>query len=287
MTDKQTQGNFIDCSSPEERQIENVFAEIELCDKTQPEENLGSYIGSIESLDFYKYLRRHEDNIFNALFYDKEDYSEDILRERISEISDFFDLPFPTLIDKSGSLAAITFTECSELGSEIRFNVELLKRCGINNIDAFDTVMCHELTHQYLADKKLNFCISKDWSIELGCDFFVGVRCASCLRASGKYKFAVSKMRGTQSHPDGSFRVKAVIAGFDFVNWLISKGFDPNAESSILGLNYFLCSNSKEINNAYLSLEDRQSKKMAETEISTLQDTNLIKQALQKYKMSK
>ena len=287
MTDKQTQGNFIDCCSPEERQIENLSAEIELCDKTQTEENFDSYIGSIKSKDFYKYLRRHEDNIFNALFYDKEDYSEDMLRERISEISEFFDLPFPTLVDKSESLASITFTEFSELGSEIRFNVEMLKQCGINNIDAFDTVMCHELTHQYLSGKEFNFCINKGWSIELGCDYFVGVRCASRRRASGKYKFTVSKMRGNQSHPNGSFRVKAVVAGFDFVNWMFLKGIKPDAENALLGLNYFLCSNSKEINNAYLSLEDRQSKNMAETEISTLQDTNLIKQALQKYKMSK
>lgn len=274
----------MDCSSPEKRQIENVLAEIELCDKTQIEQDLYSYIGSIESKDYYKYLRRHEDNIFNALFYDKEDYSEDILKERILEICDFFDLPFPILIDKSESLASITFTEFSELGSEIRFNVEMLKHCGINNIDAFDTVMCHELTHQYLANKELNFCINKEWSVEFGCDYFVGVRCASRLRASGKYKYAVSKMKASLYHPNGCFRVKAVIAGYDFVNWMISKGIKPDAESSLLGLNYFLCSNSKEINDVYLSLEEPKPDETAEIEVSSLPDTNLIKQALIKYK---
>lgn len=284
MTEKQTQSNFMDCSSPEKRQIENVLAEIELCDKTQIEQDLYSYIGSIESKDYYKYLRRHEDNIFNALFYDKEDYSEDILKERILEICDFFDLPFPILIDKSESLASITFTEFSELGSEIRFNVEMLKHCGINNIDAFDTVMCHELTHQYLANKELNFCINKEWSVEFGCDYFVGVRCASRLRASGKYKYVVSKMKASLYHPNGCFRVKAVIAGYDFVNWMISKGIKPDAESSLLGLNYFLCSNSKEINDVYLSLEEPKPDETAEIEVSSLPDTNLIKQALIKYK---
>lgn len=283
MTDKQTQSNFIDCYNPENRQIENVFAEVEFCDNTLPVVNLDSNIGSIESNDFYKYIRRHEDNIFNALFYDKEDYSEDTLRERIAEISDFFDLPFPILIDKSQNLASITFTEFSELGSEIRFNVEMLKQCGINNIDAFDAVMCHELTHQYLSNKELNFCINKEWSVELGCDFFVGVRCASRLRASGKYKYAVSKMKASLSHPNGCFRVKAVIAGYDFVNWMISKGINPDAESSLLGLNFFLCSNSKDINNAYLSLGKPVHQETAEIEISSFQETNLIKQALKKY----
>lgn len=284
MTDKQTKNNYIDYCNPEERQIDNVLAEIELCNNRQHEVNLNSYIGNIKSNDFYKYLRRHVDNIFNALFYDKEDYSEDILRERISEISDFFDLPFPTLFDKSESLASITFTEFSELGSEIKFNVEMLKQSGKNNIDAFDTVMCHELTHQYLADKELNFCINKEWSVELGCDYFVGVRCASRLRASGKYKYAVSKMRASNTHPNGCLRVKAVVAGFNFVNWMISRGIKPNAESSLLGLNYFLCSNSKEINNAYLSLNDTQTEEMTEIEISPLPETNLIKQTLQKFK---
>lgn len=287
MTDKQSQGDYIDSSNAEERLIENIFAEVELCDKTQTEENLDSYIGNVEFKDFYKYVRRHEDNIFNALFYDKEDYSEYILRERISEISDFFNLPFPTLIDKSESLASITFTDSFELGSEIRFNVEMLKQCGINNIDAFDTVMCHELTHQYLADKKLNFCYNKEWSVELGCDFFVGVRCASGLRASGKYKYAVSRMRASTSHPSGCLRVKAVLAGFDFVNWMISKGIKPDAEYSLLGLYYFLCFNSKEINNAYLSLDEFKPDEVPEIEISSLPESNLIKQVLTKYNSMK
>lgn len=281
------QNNFMDYCDPEKRQIENVFEEAYIGDITLPTVILDSYIGSSESKSFYKCLRRHEDNIFNALFYDKEDYSVDILKERISEISDFFDLPFPTLIDKSDSLASITFTEFSELGSEIRFNVEILKQCGINNIDAFDTVMCHELTHQYLSDKELNFCINKEWSVELGCDYFVGVRCALSLRASGKYKYAVSRMRASFSHPNGYFRVKAVVAGYDFVNWMISKGIKPDAESSLLGLNYFLCSNSKNLNNAYLSLEEPLHEEIAQIDISSLQETNLIKQALKKYKSLK
>lgn len=276
-------------NSPAKRQTDNSAAEAELTpeEKERRHKEAIAYVSSPEAHAFYHLLRRHECNVFNALFYDKEDYSEEILRERISEMSEFFDLPYPFLIDKSESLASITFTEFSELGSEIRFNVEMLKQCGINNLDAFDTVMCHELTHQYLADKELNFCINKEWSIELGCDFFVGVRCASRLRASGKYKYAVSRMRASISHPNGCFRVKAVVAGFDFVNWMISKGIRPDAETAILGLNYFLCSHSKEINGAFLSLEEPKPDEIAENEISSLPETNLIKQALMKYKSQK
>lgn len=287
MTGKQAQGNYIDSCNPEKRHIDNVFAEVELCDSIQQEVNLDSCIGSIKSHDFYKYLRRHEVNPFNALFYDKEDYSEDLLRERIAEISEFFSLPFPKLIDNSEYLASITFTEFTELGSEIRFNVDRLQQCGINNIDAFDAVMCHEVSHQYLADKGLNFCINNNWSIELGCDFFVGVRCASKLRATGKYKYVVSRMSPSETHPGGRFRVMAVMAGFEFVNWMISKGMKISAEGSLLGLNYFMCTISKQLHMDYLSLDEHKTKGTNEIDISSLAETNLIKQAIQKYNNQK
>lgn len=69
-----------------------------------------------------------------------------------------------------------------------------------------------------------------------------------------------------------------------FFNWMISSGIKPNAENSLLGLNYYLCSNSKEINDAYLSFEDTQLEKIAEAGISSFHDTNLIKRTLHKFK---
>lgn len=94
-------------------------------------------------------------------------------------------------------------------------------------------------------------------------------------------------MRTSFSHPNGCFRLKAVVAGFDFVNWMISIGIKSDAESSLLGLNYFQCSNSKEINHAYFSLKEPKPDEIAEIEISSLSETNLKKQALMKYKLLK
>ena len=271
------------------RHTDNAVAEAELSpeERKKRHENAIAYMNSPEAQAFYKLLRQHEVNPFNALFYDKEDYSEDLLRERIAEISEFFSLPFPKPIDNSEYLASITYTEFTELGSEIRFNVDRLQQCGINNIDAFDAVMCHEVSHQYLADKELNFCFNNNWSIELGCDFFVGVRCASKLRATGKCKYVVSRMSPSETHPGGRFRVMAVMAGFEFVNWMISKGMKIDAEGSLLGLNYFMCTISKQLHMDYLSLEKHKTKGTNEIDISSLAETNLIKQAVQKYNNQK
>lgn len=114
------------------RHTDNAVAEAELSpeERKKRHENAIAYMNSPEAQAFYKLLRQHEVNPFNALFYDKEDYSEDLLRERIAEISEFFSLPFPKLIDNSEYLASITYTEFTELGSEIRFNVDRLQQCG-------------------------------------------------------------------------------------------------------------------------------------------------------------
>lgn len=80
--------------TPQNRLVDNALAEAEQSNSKMIKncENNNFCGNSLKFQSFYKYLRRHEDNIFNALFYDKEDYSEDILKERILEICDFFDL---------------------------------------------------------------------------------------------------------------------------------------------------------------------------------------------------
>ena len=44
-----------------------------------------------------KYMRRHEANVFNAFFYDKEDVMEDDIHSIIADVAAFFDLPIPEI----------------------------------------------------------------------------------------------------------------------------------------------------------------------------------------------
>ena len=83
-----------------------------------------------------KYMRRHEANVFNAIFYDKEEVTEDDIQRIIADVAKFFDLPTPEINSKCESFAEVLMGdkagEC-----ELSYNLEMLKKVGINNKDAF------------------------------------------------------------------------------------------------------------------------------------------------------
>ncbi len=274
-------------NSPVKRQTDNSEAEAELSpdEKERRHKEAIAYVSSPEAHEFYKILRRHECNPFNAHFYDKEPLTEDEIKKRVKRASDFFDLPIPTMVSQCETLAKITFSDSSELGSEIQYDVKKLYEIGINNLDAFDAMLTHELSHHFLATQKFNFCHNKQWCIELACDFIVGVRCSANMIASGKYKYAVSTMKTSATHPDGSFRLSAVKSGFDFAEWLFRKNRKPTAMNAMLGLTRFLIANSKALNKSYFKfLTTPPAPPEKPCDIMDLPDSNLIKQAVLKYR---
>ncbi len=253
--------------------------------KESNQERAKGYIGSPEARAFYKKMRRHEANVFNAMFKDKEVITEKDIEDRVKNAALFFDLPLPTILKSSDCLAKISFASHTEYGSEIRYDLEKLEAIGINNVDAFEALITHELSHQYLARYKFNFCRNRSWSVELACDFIVGVRCSANGIASGKYKYAVGSMAASDTHPPGKFRAKAVKAGFDFSEWLYKRGIRPKAEIVLTGINKFLCEYSKQLNEAlyrYATTPPPAPKK--ELDIMDLPDSNLLKQAILKYR---
>lgn len=273
--------------SPMARQVDNVAAKAE---KTEKDKNTvsnrdSSYANHQDTWNIHKFFRRHEANIFNALFMDKEPIAEEEIEKRVKRTALFFDLPVPTILRSSNCLSKITFTDHSELGSEIRYNIKKLQEIGINNVDAFEALITHELSHQYLARYKFNFCINRSWSIELACDYIVGVRCSANRIASGKYKYTVSQMEASESHPYGEFRLKAVKTGFDFAEWLFRRGIQPTAELALTGINKFLCEQSAQLNESfYRFLTTPPPPPQKERDIMDYPDNNLIKQAVLKYR---
>lgn len=236
--------------TPEQRQIENAYYESETSEeeRTRRYNQTLAYMNSPEAQMFYRYHRRHQNNVFNAHFYDKEKITEDDINRRVRKASQFFELPVPEMISRCETLAKITFTELIELGSEICYDVEKLKEVGINNLDAFEAMLTHELSHQVVAFRKYHFLKNDNWSKELACDFIVGARCRTCALATGKYKYAVSVTEASLTHPGGSFRVKAVKSGFEFADRLIISRRPVTMEYLTLGINLFFCKNSSAIN---------------------------------------
>lgn len=254
-------------------------------DKRREHQRAMDYISSPQAQAFYKRMRRHETNVFNAMFKDKELITEKDIEDRVKKAALFFDLPLPTILKSSDCLAKISFATHTEFGSEIRYDLKKLEAIGINNVDAFEALITHELSHQYLARYKFNFCRNRSWSVELACDFIVGVRCSANGIASGKYKYAVGNMTASDTHPSGEFRAKAVKAGFDFSEWMFKRGIRPRAEIVLTGINKFLCEYSKQLNQAlyrYATTPPPAPKK--ELDIMDLPDSNLLKQAILKYR---
>lgn len=273
-------------NSPEKRQIENSASEAELSEEERRRryQEAIDYMNSPEAQAFYKIFRRHECNVFNALFKDKEVITEEIIKERVARASKFFDLPIPTLINNCNTLAKIVFSDCSELGSEIRYDIKKLEEIGINNPDAFDAMLSHELSHQLLAREKFNFCQNSSWCMELACDFITGARCSANHIALGKYKYAVSSMKASKTHPGGEFRLKAVKSGFDFTEWLYRKDVRVSIKSILLGVNQFLCLNSKALNEAFLKFITTPPTQQKPFDVMDLPDNNMIKQYVIRYR---
>ncbi len=274
-------------NSPESRQVDNIAAKAEMTEEERKAdyERAIAYMNSQEAQAFYKLLRRHEANVFNALFKDKEPITEEDIDKRVKRAALFFDLPIPTILKSSDCLAKISFTDHTELGSEIRYDIKKLEEIGINNVDAFDALLTHELSHQYLATYRFNFCRNRSWSVELACDYIVGVRCSANMIASGKYKYAVSQMEASESHPDGVFRLKAVKTGFDFAEWLMRRGKRPSAETALIGINKFLCEQSAQLNESFFRfLTTPPPPPHKERDIMDLPDNNLIKQYVLKWR---
>lgn len=129
-------------NSPVRRQTDNSEAETELSpeERERRYKDAIAYINSPEAQAFYRLRRRHECNPFNALFYDKEQLTQDDIRIRVKRASEFFDLPIPAMIGQCETLAKITFSDLSELGSEIQYDINKLYEIGINNVDAFEAI---------------------------------------------------------------------------------------------------------------------------------------------------
>ena len=72
-------------------------------------------------------MRRHEANVFNAIFYDKEEVTEDDIQRIITDVATFFNLPKPEINSKCESLAEVLMGdkagEC-----ELSYNLEMLKK---------------------------------------------------------------------------------------------------------------------------------------------------------------
>ena len=235
-----------------------------------------------------KYMRRHEANVFNAIFYDKEDVTEDDIQRIIADVAAFFELPVPEINGKCESFAEVLLGDKAE-ECELSYNLEMLRNAGINNKDAFTLCFVHEMTHQLLHRYRFLLFCSERWMQELAADLTAGLYAERHHLATGKFKYALSSQKYSITHPNGKLRERIVECGRHYLEQKMVNGTKMiNMVLQIMPS--FVFTHKKELKKDWYQLLDELEtppQEPAQCRIEDLPDSNLIKQAVLKCKQSK
>lgn len=241
-----------------------------------------------DNREWMKFRRRHEANVFNAIFYDKEEVTEDDIARIIADVAAFFDLPKPEINSRCESFAEMLLGdkagEC-----ELSYNLEMLRKVGINNKDAFTLCFVHEMAHQTLHSHQFMLFCSERWIQELAADLTAGLYAERHLLATGKFKYALSVQKHCITHPDGELRKEIVECGRHYLERQMVGGAKI-MEMVVQIMPSFVFLHKKELKQSWYQLLDELETPPQEPRhinIEDLPDSNLLKQTVMKYRQSK
>lgn len=234
-----------------------------------------------------KYHRRHDTNVFNAIFYDKEKVTEDDIRRIIADVAGFFDLPKPEISSRCESFAEVLLVDKAD-ECELSYNLEMLQKVGINNKDAFTLCFVHEMAHQMLYKHQFMLFCSERWVQELAADLTAGLYAERHLLATGKFKYALSRQKYSITHPNGELRKEIVECGRHYLERQIVDG-EKMKDMVQQIMPSFVFIHKKGLKQSWYKLLDELESPPHEQKhynIEDLPDSNLLKQAVMKYKQS-
>ena len=248
-----------------------------------------------DPLLWVRFLRRHDANIIDALFLDKDyDIKDEVIKDTVKQVADFFELPVPIIKERAETIAEVITSDKAE-ECQLYYDWREMEKSGINNREALKLACLHELAHQYLYKTRFLLFENELWIQELAADLLVGA--FSVLNgdvATGKYKFVVSRQKATLTHPDGKLREEVVIYGRKYVEKLLQQKRYQGIKDILTGLPAFVYSHYKELQESWdrVSLEDsaKEPEPPAERkpiDYESLPDTNLLKQYWLKHKDDK
>lgn len=248
-----------------------------------------------DPLLWVRFLRRHDANIIDALFLDKDyDIKEEDIKDTVKQVADFFELPMPVVKERTKTIAEVITSDKAE-ECQLYYDWQEMERSGINNREALKLACLHELAHQYLYQTRFLLFENELWIQELAADLLVGG--FSVLNgdvATGKYKYVVSRQKATLTHPDGKLREEVVIYGRKYAGQLLQQQRYQGIKDILTGLPAFVYSHYQELLESWdrVSLEDSAKEPVKSTErkpidYESLLDTNLLKQYWLKHKDDK
>lgn len=239
--------------------------------------------------EWWKFQRRHECNIFEALFKDREYVTEEDIVAIVTKVAEFFNVPTPEISSKCETFAEVLLGDNADK-CELSYNIDMLEKTGINNSDAFTLCFVHEMAHQMLFNHRFSLFCSERWIQELAADMTAGLYAARHGLTTGKFKYALSTQKYSLTHPDGKMRKEIVECGRQNVERL---RVDGNSIMNIVKryMPFFVYTH-------YDTLESDYCKMSYELElppppppkpfrIEDLPDNNLLKQTVMKYRKQK
>lgn len=229
--------------------------------------------------EWHRFQRRDTDNIFNALFYDKENLATDEIMEFVQGTARFFDMPLPQVYDGCETFAKAVSRSMADY--DICYNEKLLDGIGINNRDAFKLLMTHEVSHHVFRNVVFGSLANERWTHELVCDYMAGVRSVMCSFATGKYKYAIGASKPSLTHPPGLYRKKAFLHGCKAVEELRKSCGGLQHTDVLDGFKEFIIQSRPMIDDewySFLEHVDGPVPAPVETGIEDLPDSNLLKQ---------
>ena len=247
-----------------------------------------------DPLLWVRFLRRHDANIIDALFLDKDyDIKDGDIKNAVKQVADFFELPVPIIKKRTETIAEVITSDKAE-ECQLYYDWQEMEKSGINNREALKLTCLHELAHQYLYKTRFLLFENELWIQELAADLLVGG--FSVLNgdvATGKYKFVVSRQKATLTHPDGGLREKVVVYGRKYVEQLLQQKRYQGIKDILTGLPAFVYSHYKELQESWdrVSLEESAKEPVPverkPIDYESLPDTNLLKQYWLKHKDDK
>lgn len=241
-----------------------------------------------DNWEWMKHMRRHEANIFNALFFDKENVREEDIKGIIADVADFFELSQPEISNKCKTFAEVLLGGDADK-CELSYNIKMLQETGVNNMDAFTLCFVHEMAHQMLFNYRFMLFRSERWIQELAADLTAGLYAERHSLATGKFKWALSRQKYCITHPNGELRKEIVECGRHYLERLSVDG-DTMMLMVVRAMPAFVYS--------HRDILERDWRKMANelesppsppkpVNIDELSDTNLLKQAVMKLRKLK
>ena len=238
------------------------------------------------------YIRRHNANVFDVFFKDKEDIADEDIVAIIEDVATFFGLPVPVIQDKCETIAKI-MTSKKGADCELYYDWKLMEKAGINNVDTLRLSFVHELSHQVLFKTCFLLFENELWIHELAADMLVGAFSTMGTDvATGKYKYVLRQLFATMTHPEGKLRAAIVEFGRDFAVKLKQEQKLNDIKDVLTGLPAFVYGHYKELQEAWdmVKLEDvDMDAPITESPIDyeSLPDTNLLKQYFMKHVKNK